>query len=341
MKSIALLLLLAPVVTPVLAADWGAYPDCNAPATPIEIHSWWQEPGEQHPRHIHLAACIPNARDTTGQAVSFSGRQAFTSRIMAFNNPGRLNFIRQAWGSDVTQIVKKSDVCQASPDMLRECTWWDSNLVLDATTASNAGLQELRLTPDVRHNDLGTRQFATLNYQVYLKNGKTVKNYRRGPAPIGRSWYTGFDYVNVEVENYMALFTNVNQAIPTVSGVVPLNIKHSRGKFNVTSYLFQNPDFHSHPHAHDNPAADPTGKTKLLYKKPGRFSGTYQWDTRGLANGVHVLYFQTEDKSADGLHAGALKLFFNVRNDATPPPPVEEPPNTEPPVEDPPAGECP
>lgn len=333
MRSITLFLLLTPVFTNAFA-QWGDYPHCTAPGVPIETHSWWLEPGEHHPRHVHIATCLPHARDTTGQAVSFTGATTYPVRVMAFNNPGRLSFVRNGWqetvsGGMMSQVDGANRRCQTGIDALTECTWWE-NLVIDSNEAVNSGLQELRMTPDIRHADLGTRQFATLNYQVYVKNGKPVKNYRNGPIPIARSWYTGFDYANVELQNYMALFTSPNQTIPTVSGVVPLRVKHSSGKFTVTSYLFLNPDFHSYPHAHHDPQADPTGKTKLLYKKSGRFNGIYEWDTRGLPNGTHVLYFQTEDKSAAGLHAGAMKLFFNVQNGTQPPP-----------AEDPPVGECP
>lgn len=92
-------------------------------------------------------------------------------------------------------------------------------------------------------------------------------------------------------------------------GSIPLKVKHSSGSFAITSYLFQDPDFHAYPSSHEDAGNAPTGKTVLLYRKPDRFSGTYNWDTRGLRNGTHALYFHTEDKGPNGTHAGALRLL--------------------------------
>lgn len=292
--------------------EFGAYPACYAPSVPLEVHSWWLENGETHPRHVHIGACIPSARDTSGKLVSFSGKQTFPNRALSFNNPGEVNLVRWAWESNIKQEISLSNVCQSAPDLLAECRW-PVNMTLDANLASSGGLHELRLTPNVQHADLGKRQFATLNFQVYLNNGKTPSNYRSSPDPIARSWYTGFGYANVQV-NYMNFFTDLNQTIPVVSGIVPLKVKHSSGSFARTSYLFQDPDFHAYPSSHGDPSNNPTGKTVLLYKKSGLFSGTYNWDTRSLENGTHALYFQTEDKGDAGTHAGALRLLFQVQN---------------------------
>lgn len=305
-------LIVAPSANADVGKEYGTYPNCNPPAVPLEVHSWWHENGEMHPRHLHLAACIPNARDTTGNLVSFSGRQLFTSRILAFNNPGEETFTRWAWESDVMENVRSSYQCQHAPDQMVECRW-PVTMILAADLADSGGLHELRLTPNVEHADLGTRQFATLNYQVYLKNGRSARNYRSTPDPIARSWYTGSGYVNVKVD-YMSSFTRLDQAIPTVGGVVPIKLEHTEGSFTVTSLLFQDPDFHAYPNAHTDPRKDPTGKTKLLYKQPGRFDGTFYWDTRVLSNGIHVLYAQTEDEGPNGIHAAALRLLYNVQN---------------------------
>lgn len=294
------------------AVDWRTYPNCNAPAIPLESHSWWHQAGEQYPRHVHIAACIPNARDTTGKIVSFSGSQNFTTRVMAFNNPGTITWARDGYEDTELSKVTMEVRCQPQAGILAECRY-PVDLLLDANVASSGGLHELRMSPNVVYDDLGTRQFTTLNFQVYLKNGKTPNNYRPTPNPIARSWYTGFGYANVSV-NYADFFTNINQTIPLVGGVVPLKVSHSNGTFRRTSYLFLDPDFHAYPESHENPAADPSGKTKLLYKKPGLFKGTYYWDTRSLTNGVHTLYLQTEDEGPNGVHAGALKLLFNVHN---------------------------
>lgn len=303
-------------------APFGLYPNCNAPSIPIEMHSWFGEPDEEVPRHMHLAACLPNARDTTGELVSVSRPQPFSVRLMAFNNPGAINLVRWAWESSVKEKVPVDLKCQSNPMEMRECTWW-VDMTLDPSSSSG-GLHELRLTPNISKNDLGNRQYGTLNYQIYLKNGKSGGNYRSKPDPIARTWYTGFDYANVAV-NYMDFFkgaADLDKSMPTVSGVVPLRIRHEKGSHTVRSQLWQDVNFHHDPEfwteaqvgvpSHDGAV--------LLYKVPGRFDGTYQWDTRGLADGTHVLYFETVDEGSAGFQAGAMKLFFNVQNGGSPVP---------------------
>ncbi len=254
---------------------------------------------------------MPNSRDLDGHKISFSGTQIITVRVLTFNNPGKVTGVRWAWESDIHETKSIAMSCQ-SPDQLKECIQYVT-LTLDANAASKSGLHELRLSPDIAHNDLGKRHFATLNYQMFLKNGKPASAASRSATdPIGRSWYTGFDYVNESV-NYLDLFQGL-ESIPTVSGVVPLKIRHSEGTHSVTSYLFQDPSFHMCPKCHEDPSQDPTGLTKLLYKKNGRFDGSFSWNTCTVSNGAHILYIQTEDSGAEGVHASALLLRFNVEN---------------------------
>ncbi len=317
------------------SAPFGLYPDCIAPAIPMEVHSWWGPASEEHPRHLHLAACLPNARDTDGRLVSLRRPQPFSVRVTAFNNPGVINLARWSWESDVKQKVPLDLRCQSAPMEMRECHWW-VDMTLDPELAASGGLHELRLTPNISKNDLGDRQFATLNYQIFLENGKPAKNYRSRPDPIGRSWYSGFDYANVSV-NYMDFFrgeADLDQTMPTVSGVVPLRIRHQRGTHQRRSQLWQDVDFHRFPEFWKQAQVGVPNAAGgvLLYSQPGLFDGSFEWDTRGLADGVHVLYFETVDEGREGFQAGALKLFFRVQNGATPalPGPLPEPPHDSP-----------
>lgn len=304
-----LLTLLLTLIPSVAAADFGWWPDCTAPSIPLEVHSWWLQPGEPHARHLHLAACAPNSRDTTGGLVSLSTREPLHVKVTSFNNPGTVSWVRWSWESDIKQRITMNKPCQSAPNQLQECSWW-VDFTLDPFLASRGGLRELRLSPNITTNDLGERQFGTLNFQIYLNNGKTPSNYRSRPNPIGRSWYsTGFDYANVEV-NYTDFFRgagDLGKSIPTVGGVVPLRIRHREGNFAVRSQLWQDPDFHANPDSWHQGVG-------RLYTKPGRFDGTYNWDTRQLPNGRHWLYFETVDEGPTGTNAGALKLPFDVQN---------------------------
>ncbi len=95
--------------------------------------------------------------------------------------------------------------------------WFDQLTV--TTDRMRADMDELRITTNMKHPDLGTRQFTTLNFQ--LRKESDGSQYRSSPDLIARAWYTGHDYVRVTV-NYQD-FIGEDESIPTVDGTVPLN----------------------------------------------------------------------------------------------------------------------
>lgn len=323
----------APVIS--LQNDYGVYPNCIPPAIGVEDHSWWWQPGEQFPRHVHIAACAPNSRDNNGNYVAVSGDVPLTLRIMSFNNPGKLTWVRGGYvpngslafegtdcpGAEFCQTFRTPLRCQEKPDERKECTWFvNINFRTDPTVS---GLKELRLSPNIIHDDLGgARQFATLNFQIYLKGSGAPSNYRSSPNPIVRSWYTGFDYANFSWGNYISLLgTDTSKNVPTLSGVVPLQVAHSRGSHTQISKLFIDPNFHANPEYHINAQVGQPGPgvAILLYEKQGLFRGTFDFDTTKFSNGIHNFYFQTEDREGSGetfggMNAGAMKVTINIQN---------------------------
>lgn len=314
------ILLSTPIAGAPVASPFGDYPNCIAPSVPLEQHGWWQESTDATARHIHIGACMPNARDLTGALVSVTGVQPFVVRIVTFNNPDPITSVRWSWESSVKQTVSGSWGCPGTATDHNECMWYVP-MLLNTTSAKN-GLRELRLTENISNNAFGNRHFGTLNPQVYVKNGTaTGSNYRKVTDPIARSWYDGFDYANVQV-NYMSLFAGgvggaqLDRSVPLVSGVVPLKIKHAETNNLAGSELWIDADFHHYPNDWTDAVegiAQPSGAT-LLYRRAGRFAGTYNLDTRNWPNGRHALYFQTTDRDETGIHASALKVFIDVQN---------------------------
>jgi len=322
-RILALLVYLLPAAAFAAEANgpWGTFPNCIAPAVPIESETWWIEPGDDVPWHLHQGSCVPNARsaDCSDPDNPVVTRDVpFDSVVTVFRYP-HVDWVRYQWQSDV--IEKRTVDWDCEPDHAddhpHECIFKEP-LTLRPGLA-NGGLDELRMSPNIDPNPFGKRHFTTLNFEVCT--GTSSTHYRSRPDPIGRGWYEGTDYSNVRV-NYMSFFApgaeGLDQTIPTVSGVVPLVIDHERGVGTNESLLWED------AHTHDDPTLYRTAAVgvalpaphggKLLYRKQGLFEGTYEWDTRGLADGVHVLLWQTYSNTATGTVVGGLRLRFQVKN---------------------------
>jgi hypothetical protein len=319
------LLLLLPAGPGAAASDWGVYPDCVPPAVPLEVQGWWWEAGETFPRHLHLAACVPNARTndcSDGRNPILEEPHLFTSRVITYNNPDTVEWIRWQWQSESQEKVDvfwRCDDGEVVAEGLEQCVWFGDMTLVPAT--GNGGLDELRLAPNISLNEFGKRQFTTLNFEVCT--GTSPMGYRSAPDPIGRGWYEGFDYSNVRV-NYMDLYEgSLDEVIPTVGGVVTLDIDHQKGSGTNRSLLWLDTSHHQHPGEFGDPP--PVGNVQphggvLLYDLPGLFDGTFDWDTTSLEDGVHTLFFQTVSADITGTSVGGLKLLFNVDNGNTPEP---------------------
>src|SRR5262249_47137495 len=145
------------------------------------------------------------------------------------------------------------------------------------------------------------------------------------PAPMGRGWYEGTDYSNLSV-NYMSFFQpgsgGLAESIPTVSGVVPLVVDHEKGIGTNESLLWEDAHTHDAPTTYLTavpgvPIPPPHGG-KLLYREDGVRTGPYSGGTRRLADGVHVLVWQTYSHTDIGTVVGGLRLRFLVKNGGAP-----------------------
>jgi hypothetical protein len=319
-RALALLALLLPGAAYAVEANgpWGTFPNCTAPAVPIESETWWIQPGDDVPWHLHQGSCVPNARtvDCSDPANPVVTRDVpFDSVVTVFRYP-HVDWVRYQWESSVIEKRTVDWNCGADPHH-PECIF-TQQLTLQPSKG-NGGLDELRMSPNIDPNPFGKRHFTTLNFEVCTGTGSN--HYRSRPDPIGRGWYEGTDYTNVSV-NYMSFFqrgaAGLGESIPTVSGVVPLVVDHEKGIGTNESLLWED------AHTHDAPttylsavpgvALPPPHGGKLLYKKDGLWKGTYSWDTRGLADGVHVLLWQTYSHTDTGTVVGGLRLRFLVKN---------------------------
>lgn len=317
---------------PANAGPWGVYPNCIAPAIPLEIHGWWDEDAtpsatDDAPRHLHMSGCFPNARDIGNTLVpKLSSPVHFIAVVTSFNNPSSVKLVSQDRFFDAANgpADTSSFTCTtSSPNVVMmagrpQCTWY-VDVTLDPSTAPY-GISEYRLSPNVAsHVGLGTRQFLTLNAQLPIA-GKTG-TYRHTVNPIARSWYSGLTYNNVDV-NYMDFFNgaaDLNKSVPVVKGIVPIKVRTQEQNASGKMAIWQDTNHHMDPKFWKTAKVGdihPSGG-KLLYLAAGpNKTVTFNWDTTGLADGRHTLYFQAQESDSRGVNASALKLFFDVCNHA-------------------------
>jgi PKD repeat protein len=300
----------------VLESPYGIFPNCIAPAIGIETHSWWHENGEAAPRHVHMGACVPNARDNSGSILTVRGVLPVVQRVVSYNNPGELTMVRYQWESDTIfqHNINPHMQCQTSPDEFKECFWY-FQMYIDTSVMNATGHDELRMTPNFVHPDLGTRQYNSLNFEVHRGGSK---NYRPGPEPQNRAWYTGMDYVNARWVNYMDYFTSVNQTMPTISGIIDVSVSHDKCSGDTNQSVgYVDPPFHAF---HAGKADEPIP----FYSFGTCFRGVVQLDTRQFTNGVHVIYLQSQETDSRGLNAGAGAYRVNIQNSGGPSPTVSQ-----------------
>lgn len=281
---------------PSTGAFYGDFPNGKNGGVCAESHAWWQEDGESAPRHSHSGSCVPAARGAGGNDGPLVSNFNISARALAFNSPGEVNWHRAQWEGNTVQTNSIGQRCQNSVGEFKECTYWETyNL------NAPSGMDELRLATDMRHGDLGTRQYSVINFQIRSSSGG---NYRGGPWIIGRHWYDGFGYVRVYLYDYME-YVKPGESMPRVSGTFKLKVKHD-GIHCTEGQMYLNPQFHTwHANGATVPPADETSSCG---------SHTYTIDTTKLPNGRNTLYFQTMAVDGRGELASAVLLFIDVNN---------------------------
>lgn len=340
-------------MVPAHANHFGIYPDCVPPAIGIESQAWWDEKSSPLPgfdndpdaspeerlmskfRHIHMGVCVPNVRDNDSTALNLSGIQEFVAVVIMHNNPGQLNRVgMKLWKGDESRVfvryhpstvwTEQSGTCTGGE---MSCVFFDPALTcperqtcrfevpikihLAPSAAGCSGVCELRLRPNVTGIEpRGDREFTTNNAQIYVGG---TGHYRSQPSPIGRGWYTGLEYANARIVNYMDLFQGrTDLSIPVVDGKIDLRVSHAQGTGeNIRSIMRINPNAHK-----DLPGI-------LVYDEPGNYSGTVTIDTTQLPNGRNALFLSTQEDNEFGTNIGILKLFIDVQNGVRPMPPSQ------------------
>lgn len=293
----------SPTVMP--ESQFGIYPNCLAPAIGVEAHSLWQQTEESTPRQIKMGTCLPNARDNDGGGVIVAGELDAVVRITAVNNPANIEWLRYQWQRDTQDIQPIEQQCQQSPGETATCTWY-LPMTINTNTMLASGMDEVNLIANGRHGDFDKRQFPMLSFQLH-RGGSD--NFRSSPAPLASSWYSGLRYARVHMKNYLDLFMSPTESVPTVSGVLILDVAHSVSKGDCQqSAGYLTPAFDAF---YASNASEPVP----FYAAAGCLDGPVELDTQQLSNGIHAIHLQTAVSTDSGIHTAAIVYHVNVQNE--------------------------
>lgn len=154
----------------------------------VDAQSWWTQTPDRAGSdfgHAHLGACIPERQ-------TISAPTKLDVRLVLHDNPGRFNSGSLVLkGTDYETTVQKFTAsgftCPAGT-----CPRWFT-LPLDPAQFRHSGLQEVRFRGYVDEPD-GNRMAVSLNWQLYVSNGKSRADVTRRPYLRGKGWYTGAGY---------------------------------------------------------------------------------------------------------------------------------------------------
>jgi len=277
--------------------------DCSGYAQPrvfLETQAWWTPTpgttGKNDFGHLHLGTCFPYKQTLTGKVD-------FDIRVTMHHNPGKAFLLRVMNESSVFYSATINDTCPNDGD----CVFWH-HVTADTTKSSHDGRNEFRFSVKLNEPD-GRVQFESSGWQAYLKNGKTVSNYRSSDVTIARGWYTGAEYDNAQLNSDIPLAPVKGTWSPSVQ------MAAGAGGIPVTHYSVNvDPDFHMMP-------PDPGW---VIRDAAGSFKGTVSIDTTRLANGPHRLFLRADADCKNGncgstaqdgqRNTGVQVIWFTVAN---------------------------
>ena len=289
------------------------YPEAR---TFLEVQSWWTDPGQSEPSHLHAGTCFPVARNMTGTST-------FDVRIMMHNNPGTLFAISFDFYSGYTQYINIPDV---NCGLGNNCTYWYTITV--NWNDVPAGWRELRLKPRVSFppcgpspcdEDPGATQITSTGWPIQVRDGTTgTRSECNNPSNDCqlqfRGWYEHRGYGNIAVMQARDFATQPTWTGTTHSERVKFynNLGNGEDTQLTSASCRVDADFHN-PLYVDNPFYTYTfpvgGKAKTV---------TLSVPLTGLANGTHHLVCITESNQPSdptpGVLDGVMSVPFTVSN---------------------------
>jgi hypothetical protein len=339
--------------TPVFAAvlenqDWGTFPNCIAPAIPIETESWWDEkasplPSDNPPgipdsqrliskmRHVHIAMCAPNSRTTDGSdGLIMDGLYDFVAVVTLHNHPGDVNFVNMTVAdADHTIVLKKNCPDIAACDTVRwtrqayDCVGGRQGCVRFLSRASCPTGTTCKWTVKTK---LHIRGSVICNGLCEMR---TMVNIT-GVAPRDDRQYADNhfqihlggtrNYRKTPAPRGRGWYEQLEYSSATIQNYMSL----FNGRTDITVPIVSGTiplrvtHFNGTGVVRSRLAIDPQGHFDIpgtiVYDVAGLKKGNVSLDTTTLTNGVHTLRLNTEESNEFGRLFGVIKYYINVQN---------------------------
>jgi hypothetical protein len=264
---------------------------------------WMPSPGQvdnsaNNNGHEHLGACIPERETLT------AGNVDVWTRILMYDNPGTTSQVSLVFKTpSMETTVQEVPVSPALTCPVGVCVRW-LHMSQPISLFDHSGLQEVRFRSGANEPN-GKEMRVSLNWQLYIANGKSLSNVTRMPYLRGKGWYSHSLYCE-------GSYPSVPVPDVPVSGVwqptVMMDTHSSDASLPVTHYTATiDPDGHVTPPVPGMVIVDADGRWP---------AAPITVDTTLLANGVHKLLLRSgcRDDTLGSTNWGVLVVAFVVAN---------------------------
>ena len=273
----------------------------------IEAQAWWLNDPDRgfnggDRGHAHMGACIP-------ERERVSGTVPFDVRIVMHDNPGKLTYVAAVFKTRSTETtVARKYVSRTCNGGVGTCTFW-FRFALDVDDFPVSGLEEIRFRSTVQERSpSGVREEMrpSLNFPVWVANGKPRSDVTRFPYLRGKGWYTGPAYCEAAFLDKVPDRPRSGVWRPRV--LLDDHAGGTAGDAKVTRHTVTlDPDFHAVP--------EKPGRV-IRRGRDGLPATTLAIDTTKLANGAHKLHLRSDcdDPTKGSINSGVLVIPFTVSN---------------------------
>ncbi len=267
-----------------------------------EAQAWWMpthsgQVGEDF-GHVHVGSCIPERESISAESIPID------IRVILHDNPGTVMYVGVVVkGTNYEKTVAKLTASNFTGAQDATVTkWLHYDLPLSSFDAS--GLQEIRYRVFVDEPNTSDLMHSSVNYQIFISNGKGRSDVTRRAYLRFKGWYTGAGYCESAYRSDLTPLPD-HALAGAWAPALELLWHGDPADLPVTHHAVRlDPDFH----------ATPPVQGIVLRDAAGPWEGTQPIDTTMLPNGTHRLHLKADCDDPRATNSGVGVVAFDVAN---------------------------